>query len=103
MHELPAGLTVTKRTPVFDEATTPAGLLRDHTTKPGVWARIRVLEGELGFRTLGPAPEEHLLTPTRPGIVPPELPHEVALRGPVRFCVEFLREAPEGSEPSSGA
>ena len=91
MHELPAGLTVTKRTPVFDEATTPAGLLRDHTTKPGVWARIRVLEGELAFRELEPAVLLHVLGPGRDGIVAPEAPHEVEPRGAVRFFVEFLR------------
>ena len=35
-----------KRTAVFDENTLPAGLRREHRTKPGVWGVIRVLDGD---------------------------------------------------------
>ena len=90
-----------KQTPVFDETSIPAGLLRRHTTKAGVWARIHVLEGELVFRILEPAPSEVRLSPTQGGEVGPQVPHEVAVCGPVRFYVEFLRpiDAPRaGSE-----
>ena len=91
MTRLPAGVHVYKQTPVFDERTIPKGLLARHTTKPGVWARIRVLEGELAFRELEPAVLLHVLGPGRDGIVAPEAPHEVEPRGAVRFFVEFLR------------
>jgi tellurite resistance-related uncharacterized protein len=93
---LPAGAHVYKQTPVFDERTIPRGLLTRHTTKPGVWARIRVLEGELALRMLEPSLALEILTPERPGVARPEQPHEVEPRGHVRFLVEFLREA--GSE-----
>ncbi len=73
----------------------PRGLLHRHTTKAGVWGRIEVLEGELVYRVLEPVIREERLSPARVGIVPPELPHEVELVGPVRFFVEFLRRPPE--------
>lgn len=87
----PIELEAYRRTPVFDESSIPAGLLRRHTTKAGVWARIHVLEGALLFRLLEPSPSACRLTPERPGEVAPEVPHEVEVCGPVRFYVEFLR------------
>ncbi|MEO7410774.1 MAG: DUF1971 domain-containing protein, partial [Sphingomicrobium sp.] len=41
-----------KSTPVFDEKTLPAGLRKEHRTKPGVWGVIRMLEGRLRYRVL---------------------------------------------------
>ena len=40
---------------------------------------------------LEPEIEEHVLTPERPGVVEPEVPHEVEPSGEVRFFVEFLK------------
>ena len=92
MKRLPDGLEPTRRTPEFSETSVPAGLLRSHSTKPGVWGRIVVAEGRLHYRILGPPLETHLLSPGVPGIVEPEVLHEVEPEGPVRFHVEFLRE-----------
>ena len=91
MKALPEGLSAYRRTPEFDASSIPDGLRRDHATKAGVWGRIRVLEGALVYRVAGPAPEEHVLTPARPGVVEPEVEHEVEPLGEVRFFVEFLR------------
>lgn len=91
MPNPPIALEAYRRTPLFDESSIPAGLLRRHTTKAGVWARIHVVEGELVFRLLEPTPSELRLSPSRIGEVEPEVPHEVAVCGPVRFYVEFLR------------
>ena len=93
MKTLPPNAVPYQRTREFSEATVPAGLLRRHTTKPGVWARIQVLEGSLRYRILEPVREEHVLSPEQPGVVEPEVPHEVEPQGPVRFFVEFLRVA----------
>ena len=57
-----------------------------------MWGLIRVVQGTLRYRILGPEPEEHVLSPDCPGIVEPEVPHEVEPLGEVRFYVEFLRE-----------
>jgi tellurite methyltransferase len=90
MPELPEHVQVYKRTPDFTQQTVPAGLLRDHTTKPGVWARIVVTAGELEY-SFGEPRRSFVLNRERTGIVRPEVPHQVKPRGEVVFYVEFLR------------
>ena len=92
-RELPAGYVAYRRTAEFTESTVPRALLSRHTTKPGVWAQIHVLEGSLRYRLLEPLVEEQLLTAGSIGIVLPGLEHEVEPLGPVRFFVEFHRPA----------
>ena len=92
MRTLPENLVAYRETPEFSETTVPTALCSRHTTKRGVWARICVREGSLRYRILEPRVEEHLLAPGRPGIVEPEVPHEIEPVGPVRFHVEFLRK-----------
>jgi len=87
---LPDDAEAHRRTAELTEATVPAGLRRRHTTKAGVWGRIRVLEGRLRYRILEPEIEEHVLEPGRDGVVEPGVPHEVEPLGAVRFFVEFL-------------
>lgn len=89
LKNLPADVRPYRRTPEFTESTIPKGLLKEHTTKPGVWGVIHVTQGLLEYRILATVPERHLLTPDKPGIVEPTVPHEVAPIGPVRFYVEF--------------
>ena len=91
MKTLPPDVVPYQRTREFTEVTVPDGLRDRHTTKPGVWGRICVLEGSLRYRILEPLPEEHTLSPESPGIVEPETPHEVEPLGKARFYVEFLR------------
>lgn len=90
MKELPATAKPYKRTPEFTEQNVPAGLLGRHHTAPQVWGRIHVIEGSVVYRILEPAIEEHLLDPEHPGMVEPQIPHQVQIVGPVRFYVEFL-------------
>jgi tellurite resistance-related uncharacterized protein len=91
MRPLPADVAPYRRTGDFTEATVPDALRRRHTTKPGVWGRICIVEGALRYRILEPHVEEHVLSPEHPGVVEPEVPHEVEPLGAVRFYVEFLR------------
>ena len=91
MRRLPPQLEAYKRTPEFSHETLPSGLRRSHSTKAGVWGRIVVLEGSLRYRILEPRPLELMLTPDRPGVIEPEILHEVEPAGAVRFYVEFLR------------
>ncbi len=88
---LPAGVSAYKRTPTFDQDSLPAGLLREHRTKAGVWALIHVLEGSLRYRILDP-PSEQILTAAAPGVVRPQQPHEVAPIGAMRMYVEFYSD-----------
>lgn len=94
--ELPDHFAAYKRTPVFTEQSVPAGLLDNHTTKTGVWAKIVVLEGRLHY-CVDPLQVSLDLSPDQPGIVIPQVPHRVAPDEAVRFFVEFYR-APDGSE-----
>ena len=89
---MPPGLVPYRRTPIFTEATLPAGLRRRHQTKAGVWGLIVVVEGRLRFRRLDPFVET-TLDPAAPAVVAPEEPHEVEPIGPVRFFVEFYAAA----------
>ncbi|HEU4961239.1 MAG TPA: DUF1971 domain-containing protein [Sphingomonas sp.] len=93
---LPPGLESYRRTDSFTEATVPAGLLADHTTKAGTWGLIHVEEGLLRYRVTDPGrePLDVVLSPDRaPGVIEPAVRHHVEPLGPVRFHVEFWREA----------
>jgi tellurite resistance-related uncharacterized protein len=92
--KLPDDVVLYRRTPIFTEATIPAGLLSDHRTKEGVWGMIRVLEGQLSYRIkdMRRPLMEFLLTPkTIPAAIEPTITHEIEPCGPVRFVVEFYR------------
>ncbi len=91
MAALPEGVAPYRRTPVFTEATIPAGLRRSHSTASGIWGLIHVLEGRLLYRVLGSGTERVLEPGGPPGVVEPTVPHEVAPLGTVRFYVEFHR------------
>ena len=91
VKELPEGVARYRGTSVFSESSIPANLRRTHRTKAGTWAKIVVLEGRLRYRILEPDIEEVELSPGSPGIVEPEVPHEVEALGPVRFRVDFYR------------
>src|SRR5439155_25169737 len=93
--KIPAGAKPYKRTPEFTEQTVPMGLGSRHKTMPEVSGTIHVTEGSLVYRILEPDIEEHPLEPARPGIVEPQVPHQVQIVGPVRFYVEFYRMDPD--------
>jgi tellurite resistance-related uncharacterized protein len=103
MAPLPEGVAPYRKTPVFTETTIPAGLLRSHSTAPGVWGLIHVLEGRLHYRVIASGTERILEPGTPPGVVEPTVLHEVAPLGPVRFYVEFHRQAESGAAPSPAA
>lgn len=95
MQQLPTNVAPYKRTPTFHQNSIPPGLLRAHSTKPGTWGLIVVLEGALLYRILEPDLEEIRLSPSRAGVVEPTVRHEVATIGEVAFYVEFLRDRNE--------
>lgn len=90
MERLPDGLSPYRRTPVFTESTVPAGLLKDHKTKSGVWGVIHVTSGRLRY-VVPSCRGDLVLSPEKNGIVVPEIPHHVVPIGPVSFYVEFWR------------
>ena len=88
---LPDGVFGCARTPEFSEGSIPGNLLKCHRTRAGTWGKIVVLEGRLCYRILEPEICAFELSPDNPGIVEPEVPHEVEASGRVRFYVEFYR------------
>ncbi len=90
MKRLPEGLSACRRTPIFTEETIPAGLLKDHEMKAGVWGVIHVVSGTLRY-VVPSHGEESILSPGVDGIVVPETPHHIAAPGSVSFYVEFWR------------
>jgi tellurite resistance-related uncharacterized protein len=89
--ELPDGLELARTTDVFDEDSVPAGLLRAHRVASGVWGRLVVHSGALGF-VFEDEPER--VVEIRAGhhmVIPPNRPHHLELTGSVTFAVEFHR------------
>lgn len=90
--ELPAGYAAYRRTATFRTGSIPEALLRQHDTKPGVWALLEVSRGSLDFVELLDAGERRTTVAAgaraviRPGVL-----HHVAPQGDVEFSVEFWR------------
>jgi tellurite resistance-related uncharacterized protein len=93
---IPDGHTPYRRTPTFDERTVPTTLTRAHTTKAGVWALIHVLEGRLEYRVHAPFDTSEIVEADARATVLPEVEHEVAPLGAVKFFVEFLKADDKG-------
>jgi tellurite resistance-related uncharacterized protein len=94
MTDLPADVQPYRRTAEFTEATVPQALLNAHSTKPGTWGLIHVMEGRLSYRIEDPhrpVSEIVLTSQDPPGVVEPTILHAVTPLGPVRFFVEFHR------------
>src|SRR5262245_21795199 len=89
MKMLPANSVPYKKTEVFTDSSVPRGLLREHSTKPGAWGRIVVIERTLTYRILEPVIEEVRLYPERFGVIEPTIKHEIVPNVGVRFYVEF--------------
>jgi tellurite resistance-related uncharacterized protein len=88
--ELPEGLHVVRRTGVWNERTTPAGLRRAHHVAPGVWGLLRVEAGRLRFRAATEPPLDVVVDPGTPQPIPPDVDHHVEIEDPVRFYLQFL-------------
>lgn len=100
MPFLPDHVCVYKKTAVFDRDSIPQGLLRNHSTKEGVWGRIQVLAGSLRYETTEPPSADYTPSTTSwvlrvgiPGVIAPRSLHRVAadFPGPLQFFVEFLK------------
>jgi tellurite resistance-related uncharacterized protein len=90
-QHLPNGLELQRTTPTFDETSTPRGLRAAHAVADGVWGRLIVESGSLGF-VFEDAPDDvHTVAAGEHQVIPPARLHHVILDGPVRFAVEFHR------------
>lgn len=101
---LPPGLEHVRTTDVFDELSAPAGLRRAHRVADGVWARLVVHTGALGFAFEDePAGHERIVAAGQTVVIPPARLHHVAFdRGPVTFAIEFHRQPAAEPPPAPG-
>lgn len=98
--EIPDGYVETRRSPVFSQATIPAGLRSRHRTKPGVWARLLVRSGRLRYRQHLPVATEQILVAGEAGVILPEVEHEVEPIDAVEFEIAFLGAPPATPDSS---
>ena len=92
-YELPSGLVLARTTAEFTRESTPAGLRRAHRVATGVWGRLVVSEGEVGF-VFEDEPENVIMVGVGGHLViPPDTPHHVITREGCRFAVEFHTSA----------
>ena len=89
--ELPEGLTLQRTTPSFTERSTPAGLRNAHAVAEGVWGRLLVEQGSLGFVFEDTPADVRTVSAGEHQVIPPSRLHHVVIDGPVRFAVEFHR------------
>lgn len=88
---IPRGFELARTTNVFDNETVPAGLLRAHRVAAGVWARLIVHTGRVGF-LFEDEPDKPISVDAGDSIViPPARLHHVELDGPATFVIEFHR------------
>lgn len=95
--EMPAGMAVVRTTQEFDPESVPAGLLRAHRIASGVWGRLVVHSGSIGFGFDDQVPiaDARVIVAGEHQVIPPGRPHHVTLVGDVRFVVEFHTDTVE--------
>lgn len=98
-HELPAGSELVRTTDVFDNDTVPAGLLRTHRVASGVWGRLVVHTGAVGFVFEDDPDHRHVVAAGGSIVIAPQRPHHVELDQPATFAVEFHRAEAERPAP----
>ncbi|MGI9282385.1 MAG: DUF1971 domain-containing protein [Endozoicomonas sp.] len=91
MKTLPDHVTAYKKTPVFDQDSMPAGLLKTHRTKEGTWGVLNVLEGSVVFCPEQQSTEKVSLSAGDQWVIQPEQAHHLELNGPVSCYVEFYK------------
>ena len=89
--------TAYKSTPIFTEQTLPAALRANHSTKAGVWGKLKILSGSLIYTIESPYSEQQLSAGEH-AIIQPEQLHRVTPLGSVQMQVEFYREHPDRHE-----
>ena len=89
--ELPERLRILRSAGPFNEHTLPAGLRGDHRLADGIWGRLRVISGTVGFRLASDPPlAVRRLAEGDEQAIPPTLVHRVVPEGPMEIVIEFL-------------
>ena len=79
-----------RTSPTFTTGKVPVALLKNHSTKAGVWGKIVVLKGQVQY-TVPDSDTRIILKPGSPGISQPQVTHFVTPIGDAEFYVEFYK------------
>lgn len=88
---LPAGFIAYARSPDFTPETLPAKLQAAHTTKPGTWALLHVLEGQVLYELEPPRSGQRLVSAGAQLVIEAQVFHHVHFTKPGRIFIEFFR------------
>lgn len=88
---LPSDVIAYSTTPDFTQDTVPDKLLSRHNTKPGVWGKLKILDGDLVYVIDDLGDLRLPLQAGETGVIVPQQYHHLELTGPVRFRVTFLK------------
>jgi tellurite resistance-related uncharacterized protein len=88
--DMPEDFATYRKTAEFTERSIPKGLLTEHSTKPGVWAKIHVTQRKLIYH-IEALRAKFEISRGAPGLVIPELKHHIEPVGTVSFFVEFYK------------
>ena len=88
---MPSGLRLVRATPEYTDATVPVGLLAAHRVADGVWGRLRVRAGTVGFVFETEPSTNHDVSAGGYIDIAPTVAHRVEPRPGCRFVVEFWR------------
>jgi tellurite resistance-related uncharacterized protein len=88
---LPDDVVLVRTTPVFDNDTVPAALLRAHRVSDDVWGRLVVHTGTLCFTFDDDPGEMIMLADGGSTAIPPGRQHHLELHGPTTFVIEFWK------------
>lgn len=91
LKKLPDGFESYGRSPDFTSDNLPAQLRSAHSTKPGTWGLIHVLEGKIRFQLEPPHQGEQVASSGETIVIESEVRHHVEFIEPGRFYVEFYR------------
>ncbi len=88
MNKLPSTVSPYKKTPIFTSGNVPTAFLNEHSTAPGTWGVLHIIEGELTFCN-DETGEETLISREGRMIIAPGKKHHLKLNGHAEFYVEF--------------
>lgn len=80
----------------FDADAIPAGLLRRHDLKDGVWGLLTVTVGAIAFHWDDAEGGGRVLGAGDTMLIPPRVPHHLEKQGPVTIEIAFC--APDASQ-----
>lgn len=103
--ELPEGLRLARNAGPFDQNSLPPGLLRSHRVPAGMWGVLRIHSGRVGL-CLPIGSGAFIIEAGRDAALPPGVPHQLVLAGPVELSIDLLEADPDpqpgGTSPEEG-